>query len=60
MRITNTLFAQHIGTMFKRHWQIQGKRTPVKTAAFAALEEKGVPIVEAIDLVNPKPAPLPQ
>lgn len=60
MRITNVLLRQHIGHMFKKHWKIQGKRTPLKTSAFALLEEKGIPIVDAVEYANPKPAPLPE
>lgn len=60
MRITNVLLRQHIGHMFKKHWLVQGVRTPVKTTALIALEEKGLPIVKATDLVYPKKVPLPE
>lgn len=60
MRITAALCRQHIGTMFKRHWQIQGKRIPHKTNAFLALEKKGVPIVNALEVVYPKKEKIPE
>lgn len=52
--------AQHLGHMFKKHWKIQGKRTPHETPAFAILEKKGIPIIEATELVNKKEPKLPE
>ncbi|XP_044729164.1 39S ribosomal protein L37, mitochondrial [Chrysoperla carnea] len=31
MRLNVVLYRQHIGRMFKKHWIIQGKRTPIDT-----------------------------
>lgn len=42
MRLTNVLCRQHIGFMFKKHWRIQGKRTPMETVAKAELLAKNI------------------
>lgn len=60
MRLTSVLCKQHIGTMFKRHWQIQGKRIAQPTGACEFLQEKGIPIVDAVDFALPKPQPIPE
>lgn len=46
MRITNVLFRQHLGFMMKRHWRIQGKRTPTETGAQMALEARGMKVLD--------------
>ncbi|CAO1438750.1 unnamed protein product [Diamesa hyperborea] len=42
MRLTNVLFRQHIGFMFKKHWRIQGKRTPLETVSKSELLAKNI------------------
>lgn len=42
MRLTNVLCRQHIGFMFKKHWRIQGKRTPLETVAKSELLAKNI------------------
>ena len=42
MRLTNVLCRQHIGFMFKKHWRIQGKRTPMETVAKSELLAKNI------------------
>lgn len=59
MRLTRVLSQQHIGNMFKRHWQVQGKRTPLPTSALSILLEKGIPVIDAVDYAMPKPPIIP-
>lgn len=47
MRITQTLRAQHLGFMFKKHWQIQGHRIPTDTGAETDLTARGLKVVDA-------------
>lgn len=60
MRITRVLCQQHIGTMFKRHWKVQGKRIPLPTEALSILREKGIPVIDAVDFAMPKPPTIPE
>lgn len=41
MRITSTLYRQHIGFMFQRHWEVQGKRRVGETNAAKDLAQLG-------------------
>lgn len=54
MRITNALWKQHLDFMFKRHWQVQGKRVPIDTGAEARLQALNIPVVDALEFVKPK------
>lgn len=44
MRFTNKLCAQHLGWMFKKHWQVQGKRVARDTGAAAELAKFGIEV----------------
>lgn len=44
MRITTVLQRQHIGYFFKRHWDVQGKRTIRDTKAIKMLESRGTSV----------------
>lgn len=46
MRITTCLLRQHIGFMFKRHWQIQGKQRIYPTPAEAVLTARGIKVTD--------------
>lgn len=50
MRITSTLCRQHIGFMFKKHWQVQGKRRVLETNAAKDLEQLGKVITDPKEL----------
>lgn len=52
MRITQTLRAQHIGFMFKKHWQVQGHRIPTETGAEGDLIARGLKVVDANEFVT--------
>ncbi|XP_018335000.1 uncharacterized protein LOC108743894 [Agrilus planipennis] len=54
MRTTQTLLKQHIGWYFKKHWKIQGKRTPVITSAEKILKNAGFPVYKAEDIASDK------
>lgn len=54
MRFTPRLYAQHLDWMFKKHWQIQGKRIPNDTGARSELEKLGIQVKEAEDVIKPK------
>lgn len=54
MRFTPRLHAQHLGWMFKKHWQIQGKRIPTDTGAASELEKLGIQVKGAEDVIKPK------
>ena len=47
MRITTALNRQHIGFMFKKHWRVQGSRTPNETGAEQILLSKGITPIDA-------------
>ncbi|KAH8358492.1 hypothetical protein KR093_000471 [Drosophila rubida] len=57
MRLTNKLYAQHIGWHFKKHWQVQGRRVPKDTGAAADLLKMGVQVKTSEDVLNPKREP---
>ncbi|XP_055595416.1 39S ribosomal protein L37, mitochondrial [Uranotaenia lowii] len=52
MRFTAVLFRQHIGYHFKKHWIIQGKRVPTELGAAAELAARGIPVVEARQVLD--------
>ncbi|XP_030243611.1 39S ribosomal protein L37, mitochondrial [Drosophila navojoa] len=54
MRITNKLYAQHIGWHFKKHWQVQGRRVPRDTGAAAELLKMGIQVKTPDELLNEK------
>ena len=54
MRLNQTLYAQHIGFMFKKHWIVQGKRVLRETGAKQVLAAKGIPVVDALEFVKKK------
>uniref|UniRef100_U5EPB1 Large ribosomal subunit protein mL37 n=1 Tax=Corethrella appendiculata TaxID=1370023 RepID=U5EPB1_9DIPT len=47
MRLTQQLYRQHIGRMFKKHWVVQGQRTPIISKAFEHLKSKNIEIIDA-------------
>lgn len=53
MRLTQALRAQHLGHMFKKHWLVQGRRTPKDSGAKAILAARNIEVVDAVDLVKP-------
>lgn len=53
MRLTQALRAQHLGHMFKKHWMVQGRRTPKDSGARALLEAHNIEVVDAVDVVRP-------
>lgn len=54
MRLTNKLYAQHIGWHFKKHWQVQGRRVPRETGAAAELLKMGIQVKTPDELLNDK------
>uniref|UniRef100_A0A336KZI8 Large ribosomal subunit protein mL37 n=1 Tax=Culicoides sonorensis TaxID=179676 RepID=A0A336KZI8_CULSO len=60
MRITLQLLKQHNQRMFRRHWYVQGKRTPIDLKSEEALMKKGLPIIEANTFINQKLGKLPE
>lgn len=52
MRITTVFNRQHIGFMFKKHWRVQGSRTPSETNAEQILLSKGISAVDVKDWVH--------
>lgn len=59
MRLTQALRAQHLGHMFKKHWLVQGRRTPQDSGAKAALEARNIQVADAVDVVKTVIAPIP-
>nr|CAD7425904.1 unnamed protein product [Timema monikensis] len=55
MRVTQTLWRQHIGWTFKQHWKVQRHRVPVATGADLVLSQMNIPVVPAEDIVAPSP-----
>ncbi|XP_064540659.1 large ribosomal subunit protein mL37-like [Drosophila montana] len=53
MRLTNKLYAQHIGWHFKKHWQVQGRRVPKETGAAAELLKTGIQLKTPEEVLNP-------
>lgn len=54
MKISPTLFRQHIGWHFDKHWAIQGKRKPIKTKAEQILKERGIQVCTPDDILKEK------
>lgn len=54
MKITQILFKQHIGWHFKKHWQVQAKKTPMKTEVIDMLKNKGIHLHKPEDFLNEK------
>ncbi|XP_055851735.1 39S ribosomal protein L37, mitochondrial [Episyrphus balteatus] len=52
MRFTNKLCAQHLGWMFKKHWQIQGKRVARDTGAASELAKLGIEVKNPKDVLK--------
>lgn len=46
MRITNVVLRQHIGWMFKKHWKVQGNRTPIDAGAESVLKARGITAID--------------
>ncbi|KAG8228472.1 hypothetical protein J437_LFUL009337 [Ladona fulva] len=55
MKLTNILFTQHLGRMFKNHWKVQRKRVLVDTGAEKFLKENGIPVYEYEEIINDIP-----
>nr|CAD7461723.1 unnamed protein product [Timema tahoe] len=55
MRVTRTLWRQHIGWTFKQHWKVQRHRVPLATGADLVLSQMNIPVVPAEDVVAPSP-----
>ncbi|XP_013184709.2 large ribosomal subunit protein mL37 [Amyelois transitella] len=55
MKLSQILYRQHIGFMFKKHWIIQGKRVPFDTGVENALKARGIPVEDALEFVKEKP-----
>lgn len=47
MRITQVLCRQHIGRMFKRHWEVQGKRRVQETGVAKELLAMGRKVTDS-------------
>uniref|UniRef100_A0A1A9ZK52 Large ribosomal subunit protein mL37 n=1 Tax=Glossina pallidipes TaxID=7398 RepID=A0A1A9ZK52_GLOPL len=54
MRFTNKLYAQHLGWMFKKMWQVQGKRVPTDTGAESELSNHGIKVKDIMEVATPK------
>lgn len=54
MKISQILCKHHIGWHFKKHWQVQSKRTPILTDALKVLQAKGVTIYTPEDILKEK------
>nr|CAD7573702.1 unnamed protein product [Timema californicum] len=51
MRVTQTLWRQHIGWTFKQHWKVQRHRVPLATGADLVLSQMNIPVVPAEDII---------
>nr|CAD7405761.1 unnamed protein product [Timema poppensis] len=51
MRVTQTLWRQHIGWNFKQQWKVQRHRVPLATGADLVLSQMNIPVVPAEDIV---------
>ncbi|XP_063704454.1 large ribosomal subunit protein mL37 [Culicoides brevitarsis] len=60
MRITLTLLKQHNARMFRRHWQVQGKRIPKDMKSEESLVARGIPIVEATSFLQQREGKTPE
>lgn len=54
MKLTQILYKQNIGWHFKKHWQVQAKRKPLKTEGMKILEDKGVHLYQPDDFLKEK------
>ncbi|XP_015593654.1 39S ribosomal protein L37, mitochondrial [Cephus cinctus] len=54
MRLSQTLFKHHLGRMIKKHWVVQGLKRPTIMYSEQNLEQHGIRVVDAKDVVNPK------
>lgn len=52
MKITQVLCKHHIGWHFFKHWQVQGKKKPVKTNIVKALQGRGITIHNPEDILK--------
>ena len=52
MRLTSTLYRQHIGYFFKKHWLVQGKRTLLESGAESELGKRGIDVLDPNDLIT--------
>lgn len=54
MRLTQICLRQHIGRMFKRHWVVQGKKTPIDNGSISELAAAmgSLGIQDAMDYVS--------
>lgn len=41
--------------MFKKHWLVQGKRTPIDTHVDDYLNSKGIKVEDALEFIKTKP-----
>lgn len=55
MKLSNVLYRQHVGFMFKKHWLVQGKRVPIDTGIEECLKAKGILVEDAQEFVKEKP-----
>lgn len=54
MRLSQVLNRQHVDFMFKKHWLVQGKRTPIDTRVEGYLKSKGIKVEDAVEFVKVK------
>lgn len=54
MKLTSILYRQHIGFMFKKHWQVQGQRRVQETNAAIALNALGKKISDSKEFMTRK------
>lgn len=55
MRLTKVLFAQHLGWHSKMKWRTMKRRTIMKESSVYNLKEMGIPVVDAIQELIPRP-----
>ncbi|XP_053613684.1 large ribosomal subunit protein mL37 [Plodia interpunctella] len=55
MKLSQILYRQHIGFMFKKHWLVQGKKVPIETGVEQVLKARGIPVEDALEFVKEKP-----
>lgn len=54
MKLSQALCKQHIGWHFKQIWKVQQTRPILPTKGLQVLEKKGVPVVDANEVINSK------
>lgn len=54
MKLSQALCKQNIGWHFNQIWKVQQTRPVLPTKALEVLEKKGVPVVDANEVINPK------